>query len=537
MKRGLSLLLTCTLLLAATACTKGGGSATDTGILRIALPISPTQLNPLLAENTNETFVDSLVFSQLVTIDDKGNEVPDLAAIVPTLKNGGISKDGKTITYHLRRNVKWHDGVAFTSEDVKFSWQAILNTSNNVLSRGPYMRISRVDTPDPYTVVFHYKQLFAPAVDTIFGESDSPYRIVPAHLLAKYPNINQVPFDSSPIGTGPFKFIRWLRGDRIVFAANPDYFLGRPKLDQIIVKIVTDDNTTQAQLRSHEVDLALEINSTTYHALADAPQIVRKLVPSPEWEGMLFNWTRAPFTDSVVRHAVVLATDSATIASKNEFGTARVATADLSPFYWAFDSSLKPAVYDPAQAARLLDADGWRVGAGGIRTKNGVRLSMQIAYGQGSVLARDIAIEMQQSLQKIGIDLQVKSYSYALLYAAAQDGGIFNSGKFDIAFYAWNAGADPDNSSQWMCDQVPPAGNNASRYCNAQMDAAQRLALSTPDRGARKRAYADIESLLLRDAPAVFFFYPNLHYAYSPSLRGFTPNGIDEGWNAYQWSI
>lgn len=538
MKRSLCLLFSGMLLFVSVGCTKGGqANAVNAGVLRIAIPINPDQLNPLLAQNTNESFLDGLIFDELVTVDNHGNEVPDLAQVVPTTQNGGISKDGKTITYHLRHNVKWHDGVPFTSKDVKFTWQAILNPNNNVVSRGPYSRISSVDTPDPYTVVFHFKQLYAPAIDTIFGESDSPYRILPAHLLARYANLNQIPFNAAPIGTGPFKFVRWLRGDEIVLAANTAYFRGAPQLRQIVIKIVTDDNTTQAELRSGEIDMAFEINAVTYHALGGSADIVRSVVPSPIWEGIVMNTSRTPLSDPNVRRAIALGVDKPTITNKNEYGTAQLATADLSPFYWAFDRSLKPIPYDVARAQALLDADGWRVGPGGIRSKNGVQLGMQFVYGQGSVLGRDVAEEVQQDLKKIGIAVYLRSYSYTVMFEAAQDGGIYNAGKFDLSFYAWSPGGDPDNSSQWACNQVPPAGNNISRYCSKAMDADQRLALSTFDRATRARAYAKIEALLLHDAPAVFFFYPNSKYAYSPSLKNFLPNGISEGWNAYQWSI
>ena len=536
MKRGLSLCLAAALLVVGAGCSKAGtGPTALTGVLRIALPINPDQLNPLLAQNTNESFLDGLIFDELVTLDNHGNEVPDLAALVPTLENGGISKDGKTITYHLRHGVKWHDGAPFSSADVKFTWQAIMNPNNNVISRGPYSLISRVDTPDAYTVVFHFKQLYPPAVDTIFGESDTPYRIIPKHLLAQYPNINQIPFNASPIGTGPFKFVRWMRGDEIVLAANANYFLGKPKLHQIVVKIVTDDNTVLAELRSHELDMAFELNATSYHALQNVPGLTLTVVPSPEWEGMNFNTQRPPLNDPTVRRAIALAVDKQTLAVKNEYGTAQLATADLSPFYWAYDRTLKPTGYDLASATRMLDADGWRVGSGGIRVKNGQQLSLQFTYGQGSVLGRNVAEEVQQDLVKLGVEVSLKSYSYTVLFESAQDGGIYNSGKFDIAFYAWVPGGDPDNSSQWASNEIPPAGNNIARYQSAEMDADQKLALSTFDRATRKAAYAKIQALLLHDAPGVFFFYPNEKYAYVPTFTGFTPNGISEGWNAYQW--
>ncbi|HZY98473.1 MAG TPA: peptide ABC transporter substrate-binding protein [Candidatus Baltobacteraceae bacterium] len=532
----LRLAVALTAVFLAVGCSKAGQTSGPSNELRVVLNINPTQLNPILEQNTIEEFVDGLMFDLLVSQDAQHHDIPDLATIVPTSENGGISKDGLTITYRLRHGVKWHDGAPFTSKDVKFTWQAIMNPANNVLSRRGYDQVARVDTPDDYTVVFHMKKIFAPAIDTIFGESDTPYYILPAHLLAKYPNLNQVPFNSAPIGTGAYRFARWERGDRIVLTANPEYFKGAPKIKQLILPIILDDNTEVAQLRSHEADVGIEIPSTAYRDLQGAPSVVRQLVDAPYFSAIEFNTSRAPLDDVRVRRALVMGLDRFGITRDDSYGTAIVATADLSPFYWAFDKGLRPAPYDPAAARALLDAAGWRAGADGIRSRDGRRLSLQLVYGQGSSLSRVVGTQLQQMYKAIGVDVSIKTYDYATLYAATETGGILNGGKFDLALYPWISGADPDNSSQWMCSAIPPAGNNISRYCSPEMDAAQRLALSTFDRATRAKAYATIEALLLRDAPAAFLYYRRTPYAHDPDLQNFTPNGITEGWNAYEWN-
>ncbi len=533
----LRLAVAATAALALFACSRtGGASGAHTDRLSIALNINPAQLNPILSQNTIEEFVDGLMFNMLVSQDGQHRQVPDLATVVPTTQNGGISRDGLTLTYRLRHNVKWHDGAPFTSKDVKFTWKAITNPANNVLSRRGYDQVSAVDTPDDYTVIFHMKKMFAPAIDTIFGESDTPYYVLPQHLLAKYPNLNQIPFDSAPVGTGAYKFARWERGDRIVLTANPGYFKGAPKIKQLTLPIILDDNTEVAQLRSHELDVGIEIPSTAYRDLQDAAGVVRQLVDAPYFAAIEFNTSRAPLDDVRVRRALVMGLDRAGITRSDSYGTATVATADLSPYYWAFDRALRPTPYDPVAARALLETAGWRAGADGIRTRDGYRLSLQLVYGQGSSLSRAVGAQLQQMYRAIGVDVSIKTYDFATLYAAAESGGILNGGKFDLALYPWISGADPDNSSQWMCAAIPPAGNNITRYCSADMDAAQRLALSTFDRATRMKAYATIESLLLRDAPAAFLYYRRTPYARVPDLQEFTPNGITEGWNAQEWN-
>jgi peptide/nickel transport system substrate-binding protein len=522
----------------ATTTTSGGGTAQG-GTLRVDLYAEPTSLNPLLPTNTAENFIASLAFDLLVTLDDKGNEVPDLAQVVPTLQNRGISRDGLTITYHLRHNVKWQDGAPFTSADVKFSWQAVMNPNNNVVERRGYDQVKSVDTPDDYTIVFHLKQPFAPFVDTVFGESDDPFRIVPKHILGKYPNINQVPFNQLPIGTGPFKVARWIHGDHIEYVANPNYFRGAPKLKGINVYIVPDGNTQEARLRAHDTDLAIDIATQNLNNVRVRPTAGLKgiLVKGPSYNSISLNLSHPPLDDVQVRKAILYAIDNKRVIDTLTYGTAVPAAADLSDFYWAYDPNVTKYPHDLAKAQSLLDAAGWKRGANGMREKDGRPLSLQLVYGQGNATSRQLGVQVQSYLRAAGIDVQIKTYPYSLLYATKALGGILNSGKFDLALYSWISGADPDDSSQWMCDLTPPDGNNISHYCNPKLDAAERDALGTFDRNRRKKDYSITQSLLTSDAAAVFQYYQRRRYAVNERVQNFLPNGVSEGWNAYQWSV
>jgi peptide/nickel transport system substrate-binding protein len=525
-------------LLCAAGCSKQGSTGPiHTGVLRAAIFAEPTTLNPLLGTNTAENFLSSLAFNMLVTLDDRGREIPDLAATVPTSANGGISRDGKTITYRLRHGVTWQDGAPFSSADVKFTWQAVMNRNNNVVERRGYDEVTSVDTPDRYTVVFHLKEPFAPFVDTVFGESDDPYRILPKHLLDRYANINRIPFNTQPIGTGPFRVVRWYHGDHVEYAANPRYFGGAPKLKKIMVYTVPDGNTSAAELESHGIDLILAVTSANFRDLRHAAGVRTMLVKQPSYAAVVFNRTHAPLDDVRVRQALAYGMNEKRIVDTLTYGTATLATSDLSDFYWAFDSNLRGYPYDVATANRLLDAAGWRRATGAMRSKDGRPLSLQLAIGAGSETARAIAVSIQSDLRKTGVDVAIKTYDYSMLYATSATGGIQQTGKFDMTLLVWVSGADPDDSSQWLCSQQPPNGNNISRYCNPQFDRAERMALSHFDRAIRTRAYAQTQSLLLKDAPAAFEYYPRARYAMNPNLENFSPNGISEGWNANQWSL
>lgn len=525
-------------------CARAGGTAssggrhpwTQAGTLRIATSLSPNTFNPFLSTQQVEALVQAFVLDPLIATDEKGRDVPVLAAAVPTLENGGISRDGLAITYHLRRGVRWQDGAAFTSRDVAFSYRAIVNPATNVATRHGYDQIARVETPDPYTAVFRLKRPFAPAVHTFFAHSDAPYFILPAHLLERYPDLNRVSFNEKPVGTGPFKLVRWVRGDRIEYAANDGYFLGKPKLRKIVVRLVPDENTIVSQVRAHEIDWFSAATPRMYPQLSSLAGLDVRLVPMNASDSIIFNTTRPPLDDPSVRRAIGYAIDKRRLVKEATFGTTVAATEDLPPFLWAFDPHAGTSGRLAAEANRLFDAAGWRRGADGYRTKDGRRFTMGLAFRSDSITDRSRSVLIAAMLRDAGIEAELKGYTTSLLYGPPH-AGILADGKFDAGLQTWYAGSDPDDSTQLTCDQVAPKGFNWSRYCNAAMDAAQRTALSRYDRPTRKRAYATIEGLLARDAPFVYLWWPRQIEAVNSDLQNFRPNGIVENWNAYEWSI
>jgi peptide/nickel transport system substrate-binding protein len=474
----------------------------------------------------------------LVSVDSSGKrQIPVLASVVPTQANGGISKDGLTVTYRLRRDVRWQDGVAFTSADVKFSYEAIMNPANNVSSRSGFTVISRVDTPDRFTVVFHLKRRYAPFVNTVFGESDNPYTVVPAHLLARLPDLNHAAFNQLPVGTGPFKVVRWVRGDRIEYAANDAYFLGKPKLRRIVVRIVPDENTAISLLRTHDVDWMFEATPHVFRELRTIPDIRIVLVAQNAYEGLAINTARPLLRDVRVRRAIAYALDKQRFLDDFTAGSATLATEDLPAFLWAYDPDVPRYPHDPGKARALLAEAGWLPGPDGIRRRGGERLSLSLSYNTGNATRQALAIATQAALRAIGIDAAIKTYPPALLFGPYGMGGILARGNFDLDLSGWIAGIDPNNADQFSCPALPPDGSNITRFCSPALDAAQQAALSNYDQASRKRAYSTIQRMLAADVPEIFFWYPRQIQPVSPDFKGFSPNPVNEAWNAYQWEM
>jgi peptide/nickel transport system substrate-binding protein len=529
------------LALGLVACTKTGGtqhSWTKPGFLRVAIQADLKNLNPLLNSNTTDVFTDRLMFEPLLTADDKGNPLPMLATDVPSLENGGVSANGMTITYHLRHDVKWSDGVGLTAADVKWSWQAIMNPNNNVVSRHGYDYIDSIDTPDPYTVVVHLKTPFSPFVNTFFAESDQPYMVAPAHVLSKYANLNQVPFNSNPTVTdGPFKFVEWAHGDHITLARNDDFFLGKPGLDKIDVKVVPDEDTSVNLLQTHEIDYLFQASMQTYQVLHALPDVKLVWVNVNGYEAIQLNCSHDFLKDPRVREAISYGIDRYFVVHALTFDTQTIASEDIPTWMWAYNPDVPVMGHEPGKAHDLLIQAGWRPGPDGIMRKNGQRLSLVLVTNNSNVTRRREALLIQGFLNSVGVEVSIKSYPGDVLFAPAGMGGILQQGKYDMSLAGWYAGIDPDDSSQFMCRNFPPGGYNYPRYCSPQMEALQHVALTHYDRPTRRAAYFRIQELLARDNPELFDYYYKQMEPISVDFKGFDPNPVVESWNAWQWSI
>jgi len=525
----------------ATGCTKTGGTGpaglhawTHPDELRIAMIASPNTLNPILTTSQFEVQIEALAMDPLVATDPEGRDVPILAARVPTLENGDISRDGRSITYRLRRGVVWQDGAPFTSRDVAFTWRAIMNPKTNVATRHGYDQVERVDTPDANTAVFRLLRPFAPAVHTLFAHSDAPIFILPAHLLERYADLNEVPFNALPVGTGPYRIVRWLRGDRIEYAANERYFLGRPRIPHVVLHFVGDENTIANQMRDHEIDWFMQPTPRVYPQIRNLPGVAIRLQPFNGVDSIIFNTARPPFSDVRLRRAVALAVDKRALVAELTYGTTIAATEDIPSFMWAFDPSAGTTKRDLPKARALARSAGWTPGADGILAKDGRRLTIGIAFRSDSLTDRNRGVFIAAMLREAGFDVALKGYRTELLYGPVGT-GILASGKYDAGLMTWYAGVDPDDSSQLMCDQRPPNGYNWSRYCEHAVDVAEEAALSHYDLPTRKAAYAVVQRSLARDVPYVDLWWPRAIEAYNTDLEGFRPNGIVEDWNAYSW--
>ncbi|HKW45413.1 MAG TPA: ABC transporter substrate-binding protein, partial [Candidatus Eremiobacteraceae bacterium] len=278
------------------------------GVLRIGSYEDLDSLNPVLSDELFVTGICQFIYSGLIDYDNRGLPVPDAALAVPTKVNGLISRDGQTITYHLRHGILFSDGVPLTSADVKFTYEQIMNPANNVPYRQPYDQVRSIDTPDPYTVVVHLKEPSAPFVGT-FMHNGIVGAIVPKHLLGSLADLNHASFNNHPVGSGPFIVKSWQPGSLLDLTANPHYWRGPPRLHEIQFEIIPNQNTLLTLVRSGGIDLYFSAPESQAQALDAAQGFHVTAVPNMNYEHIAFNCSRPPFDDVRVRRAMAYAID------------------------------------------------------------------------------------------------------------------------------------------------------------------------------------------------------------------------------------
>lgn len=527
------------LLVGVSGCTKL--SAPDSrpnaavSTLVIADTFEPATLNPLLAQGQVASLLGSFVFSHLLSTDHDGRLIPEVAIAVPSRENRGISADGLRVTYHLRRDVRWQDGVPLTAADCAFTLRAIMNPRNNIASRSGYDEIVNLSTPDRYTVELSLRTPFSP-ITGAFLASAANYPIIPEHLLKSYRDLNSVKFNGAPVGSGPYRVIEWKRGDHVTFGANPSYFNGKPRIDRIIDTFVPSSSTMLNQLKTHEIDAAFVMDPALRGAARSIPGYRVVVTVVSGITTLMFNLASGPTVDPVVRKAITRSLNVPRIVrdvSGGEF-TSRDALRGI--FGWAYHP-LVTDDYDPRAAMRMLEAGGWHVGPDGVRVKGQQRLSLLLIMPNDRVSNGVIATVVQQELAAIGAEVSIRGYTPLQYGASAAAGGPVRSAGFSIALIIMFGSAGPDATELYACDQRAPAGSNFERLCDAEIDALLKHGRRTYDREARVRDAAAVQVRLQELAAQIDLFQTRRFSVIPKALRDYEPTPDNPYNQPWKWSL
>jgi peptide/nickel transport system substrate-binding protein len=507
-------------------------SWTIPGVVRLGEDEEPDSLNLMYSHTAASDSIAGLLYSFVLRYDASGNYVPDLAAQVPTLRNGGISRDGKTIVVHLRKDAVWADGAPLNAADWLFTYRAVRDPNNAVKSTYGWDDIASASAPDPFTIVIDLKRPSV-AVLGILAIGGAGYPPLPAHLLAGRGNLRESTFNERPLSSGPFVLERWSHGSSLAFVPNRRYFRGAPAV-KVFWKVVPDVNTLLNELVTHDIDVYPGVNANSIARLSSIPGIVVTHRLSANWRHLGINLSRPQLADARVRGAIELAVDWKHIEQTVFHSLDRLAVSDIFPQSWAAPS-LPAYRYDPAGARRLLAAAGWRPGPDGILRKGPLAMHLTIYATTGHQENTESQLLIQSMLRDVGIDVAVRNYPGSYLFA--MDGPLY-TGRYDLEWSIETNGPDPDNSGDWAGTFIPPHGANTSWLNDPMVNATSRAAASTFDLARRKALYQREEERLRELVPAVFFSWQTDYTAMNADLKNYVPAAfIGDSWNCWQWKI
>jgi len=528
-------------VLAGAGCTKvatsvgGAGSAGVAGVLRISDISDPSTLNPMLSGADVAYQLSAYTLEYLVQLNDAGQVVPVLCERVPSVANGDVSADGLTVTYHLRKGVRWSDGAPFGAEDIIASWRQMMNPLNNVIIREGYDVVDRIDAPNPYTAVVHLKHPYAPLPTRFFaGIQEGPAAVLPAHIIASQRELNHSPFSSHPVGTGPFILQSWERNGRMVFVANPNYWRGAPRIAKIVFEAQPSTASELVGFQTGEIDADFDAGPGRLPEYASLSRMQALRGQSLRLSVGVMNAQRFPFDDVNVRHALAYAIDRRAILHDISHDAGTVADEFLPRWSWAYTPAVPSYPYDPDRARRVLDADGWKIGPNGIRVKDGRPLSVVLVGIGGDLPGARLYAMVQSFLARVGIAITIKDYPYGLVF---DNNGPIRTGNYNLSFYTYSVNYDPSSLDDDGCDQFAPNGGNDSRFCDPIVDQLERQALAINDEAKRRPLYAEIQQRRMAALSTLPLYYRERVSVVTRSLQGYTPSrGIIPQWNAWQWS-
>lgn len=458
------------------------------------LNAEPATLNPITATDAYESTINSdNIYETLLKRDNESLELTPLLA-----NSWEISDDKLTYKFHLKKNVYWHDGVPFTSDDVVFSYKTIMNPKVDTPQlRSYYQEIRSVEKIDNYTVKFTYARPYFLALDFCGGMP-----IVPKHIFDKG-DFNTNAAGRSPVGTGPYKFEKWTTGREIVLRRNDEYWGDKPKLDKIIFKIITDSTVAFQVLKREELDVsgltpiqwARQTSSKAFKKNYDKISYFR-----PNYSYIGWNLRKPFFSDKRVRTALTHMVNRELILSEILYNLGEIVT---NPFYIhspEYDNEIVPYSYDPKKAEVLLRQAGWiDHDNDGIRDKDGIAFRFEFLIPSSSETGEKIATILKEELDNMGIDMKIRKIEWAVFTTR------LNERKFDAVTLAWSMGVESDPYQIWSSTQAEK-GSNFIGFKNNEADELIEKARTEFDREKRIELYRGFSQIIHEEQPYSFLY-------------------------------
>lgn len=458
------------------------------GTLFVAIGADPVGFDPHLTSAYSSFQILENVFSTLVTFDADLQPQPELA------ESWSVSEDGSTWTFYLRPGAKFHNGREVTAEDVKYSFERLLDPNSGSVQGWALGTIDLVEVVDKHTVRIHQHHPFSallPKLGNFKGMA-----IVPRE------EVEQGNFAREPVGSGPFRFVEYVPGDRVVLERFDEYFEdGLPYVDRIVYRIIPDDTVKLTALRTGQVHWADGLPPQQISRLMTADDIVVQTAPGTSYYYLAFNVTRAPFDDARVRQAVAMAIDREFVAAAAMWDAATPSSNPIpshSPWYSGYD----PYVQNVAEARRLLAEAGY---------PNGFEMEIMVTWSmEETVRAAQV---IQDQLRAIGIRAELRSLEWSVWLEEQ------GAGNFDTYLLSWIGNVDPDD--YFYAQHRTGEALNFTGYSNPELDRLVDLGRQTMDEDERRSVYNQVQKLVIDEAAYVYLFIPDTIAAWQPGVEGY----------------
>ncbi|MGB7630894.1 MAG: peptide-binding protein [Candidatus Deferrimicrobium sp.] len=462
------------------------------------------------------------VFNGLVRYDKNLKLEGDLA------ESWEVSPDGKRITFHLRKGVKWHDGAPFTSDDVMFTYRRMIDPRTPTAYGEDFKQVRRAAAPDPHTFVVEYARPFAPALAS-WG-----MHVLPKHLLEKYPDISKSPLNKKPVGTGPYRFVEWKTGEKVVFDVNPDYFEGKPYIARVISRVIPDQATMFLELKSGGVDI-MALTPPQFVRQTETAEFKKSFnkykYTASGYTYLGFRLSHPFFRDKRVRQAIAHAADKKALIDGVLLGLGQEATGPYKPGTWAYNPNVRKYPHDPLLAKALLAEAGWKE-KDGVLVKDGQPFEFTVLTNAGNDARAKTAAIVQQNLAEVGIRMKIRTVEWAAFINEFID-----KRKFDAVILGWNITPDPDQFDIWHSSKTGPKELNHVGFANPEVDRLLDEGRSTFDIEKRKKAYFRIQEILAEEQPYVFLYVPEALPVVSNRFRGIVPAPAGITYNFVKWYV
>jgi peptide/nickel transport system substrate-binding protein len=439
-----------------------------------------------------------------------------------------VSPDGKRITFHLRKGVKWHDGAPLTSDDVMFTYRRMIDPRTPTAYGEDFKQVLRAAAPDPDTFVVEYARPFAPALAS-WG-----MHVLPKHLLEKYPDISKSPLNKKPVGTGPYRFVEWKTGEKVVFDASPDYFEGKPYISRVITRVIPDQATMFLELKSGGVDI-MTLTPPQYVRQTETADFKKSFnrykYTASGYTYLGFRLSHPFFRDKRVRQAIAHAADKKALIDGVLLGLGQEATGPYKPGTWAYNPNVRKYPYDPTRAKALLAEAGWKE-KDGVLVKDGQPFEFTVLTNAGNDARAKTAAILQQNLAEVGIRIKIRTVEWAAFINEFID-----KRKFDAVILGWNITPDPDQFDIWHSSKTGPKELNHVGFANPEVDRLLDEGRSTFDLEKRKKAYFRIQEILAEEQPYVFLYVPEALPVVHNRFRGIAPAPAGITYNFVKWYV